>query len=363
MPTVAHSENERLRLVFALSPLPVAFSPLGAALLSLVLRPHAPVRTLVVWNVGLVLLSAGRLVLAGAFRRTTEPTPARWALAFLGSMSLVALWWGVGVALLLPALPFEARVVAFAFVTLMSGGAAASYAAYPRAVVCSVPALAVPSTVVFACSGELRGEVLALASVLALVAAMRSAALLQRFFTRAQALELELQHEKEKAERLARLDMLTAMPNRRAFHELGGEVLARAERLERPLSVVMLDVDHFKRINDRFGHATGDVALQVLADVLRSLHRASDVCGRLGGEEFALVLPDTRREAALALGERLRSALAGCTLRHRGVAVPMTVSVGVVERARHEPFGPLLARADAALYEAKRAGRNRVVAA
>jgi two-component system cell cycle response regulator len=161
-------------------------------------------------------------------------------------------------------------------------------------------------------------------------------------------------------ERLAVRDELTGLFNYRHFQgRLKGEV-QRAQRYQRPLSLTVLDADDFKAINDTWGHAEGDRALTGIARLLTEKTRMTDTCFRYGGEEFVVLLPETQRDQALAVAERVRQAIEQAELtRNRRV----TVSAGVAEFRPAEDAETLLRRADSALYEAKRAGRNRVAVA
>ncbi len=164
--------------------------------------------------------------------------------------------------------------------------------------------------------------------------------------------------------RLATTDPLTGILNRHSFLERGQSEIARARRTGRPTSVLMLDADHFKRINDSFGHAGGDATLQALTRTMGSLIRSTDLLGRLGGEEFSILMPATSQEDAARLAERLREAIAALTLRHGGREIQITASIGVAGAAAGEAdLTRLLREADQALYAAKEAGRNRVAAA
>jgi diguanylate cyclase (GGDEF)-like protein len=163
-------------------------------------------------------------------------------------------------------------------------------------------------------------------------------------------------------EHLSRVDALTGLGNRRAFDEALTMELARARRTGRPLSLVMIDVDHFKVFNDRHGHLAGDEALAEVARVLSEAARAEDRAGRVGGEEFALLLPGADEASAGGIAERVRQAVQA----NRGRFGPLTVSLGVAgwDAERHGDDGAgLRAAADARLYAAKAGGRNRVVAA
>jgi diguanylate cyclase (GGDEF)-like protein len=159
----------------------------------------------------------------------------------------------------------------------------------------------------------------------------------------------------------ALVDSLTGVANRRAFLQRGEAELKRQTANPQPLAVMLLDLDNFKSINDRFGHAVGDRVLKIFAEVTSGCLRHIDLFGRLGGEEFAAVLRDTSRERALAVAEQIRVGFADATRNVDGAAIVATVSIGVVvsyEAVLDLPA--LLAQADHALYRAKDSGRNRV---
>jgi diguanylate cyclase (GGDEF)-like protein len=158
----------------------------------------------------------------------------------------------------------------------------------------------------------------------------------------------------------AQTDALTGLPNRRHFFELGQAVTAAAAGSV--LSVLLLDIDHFKSINDGFGHPVGDEVLRELANRCRGPLRGSDLMARIGGEEFAVLLPETRPAEAGEIAERLRLAVGAAPVATQGGPIAMTISLGgAMLSATGETFEALLKRADVALYEAKRGGRNRVV--
>ncbi len=170
-----------------------------------------------------------------------------------------------------------------------------------------------------------------------------------------QRLRIELDHA-------AQHDPLTGALNRRAFGALADRELSRADRHAQVLSAIMLDLDHFKQVNDAHGHAAGDAVLVAVADLIRTGLRLEDLLCRCGGEEFVAFLPNTSALQAERLAERLRETIARTPIRDAGVVLPVTVSIGVAER-RHGGQGweHLMAAADKALYRAKSEGRNRVV--
>ena len=173
---------------------------------------------------------------------------------------------------------------------------------------------------------------------------------------------------KERSERIHRtaatIDPLTEIFNRRALLDAGRRILGRLAWDKQPVSVLMFDLDHFKKINDRFGHAVGDRALQVFARTAAARLRATDIIGRLGGEEFAAILPGTSLLAAAVAAERVRSAFQETAVEIDGLPIGGTVSIGaaVTEDVQGD-IDALLAQADRALYAAKAAGRNRYVLA
>ena len=176
------------------------------------------------------------------------------------------------------------------------------------------------------------------------------------------AIALERAKATEQLHRMATIDMLTNIPNRRHFLSLGRHEITRVGRSGQPLSLCMIDLDGFKAINDTYGHAAGDEVLKRIAVVMGQCIRTVDVCGRLGGEEFALVLPETGLDGARQVAERLREDVARTRFDiGNGVEIGITVSVGVCQLGQNEPLDQILIRADKALYEAKRGGRDKVV--
>lgn len=160
---------------------------------------------------------------------------------------------------------------------------------------------------------------------------------------------------------LASIDGLTGINNRRHFLELGEKELERAQRYDHPVALMMMDIDHFKRVNDTYGHAAGDEVLKQLAATCAENIRGVDILGRLGGEEFAVVLPECGIEAAGHAAERLRQTLAKIEVPSEQGIISFTISIGVVARERGEGLTAALDRADKAMYAAKQGGRDRVV--
>jgi diguanylate cyclase (GGDEF)-like protein len=159
---------------------------------------------------------------------------------------------------------------------------------------------------------------------------------------------------------LAHTDALTGVYNRRYFFDLAEKVINQSVLQNQTFSMLMLDIDYFKDINDKFGHASGDQAIQQVAHICSKILREDDILGRLGGEEFALLLMNADLEAASAVAERLRQRVADTKVPVQTDYIRMTISIGVAETLAGESVHGVLKRADKALYTAKAKGRNRV---
>lgn len=162
------------------------------------------------------------------------------------------------------------------------------------------------------------------------------------------------------AELAARIDPLTQLENRRGLNEAATALMAAAERRQEPLSLAVMDIDHFKQINDRYGHRAGDLVIAEVAACVRHVTRINDHCARWGGEEFAILMPVADRQAAEEMAERVRRSVQEALVKGDFGVVRVTASFGVVQWRSPESLTDLVARADVALYQAKSMGRNRV---
>ncbi len=177
---------------------------------------------------------------------------------------------------------------------------------------------------------------------------------------------MDLKHktiEHERYRRLASTDSLTGAVNRRKFNKLAEHEMGRVLRYQRPLSLLMLDIDYFKRVNDNYGHVAGDEVLQVFYNACVEVARKTDIVARLGGEEFAVLMPETEQTAAVQVAERIRENIEQLHISTQTVEISITVSVGVAswQEGQFKQFNNMLSAADEALYTAKAQGRNQVV--
>lgn len=167
----------------------------------------------------------------------------------------------------------------------------------------------------------------------------------------------------EELEKLATTDALTQVWNRRHLMSLGEHEINRAKRYNRQLSLLMIDIDHFKKINDTYGHAIGDKVLKTLAQIIVKSMRSADQFGRFGGEEFIAFLPESDSKAAKLVAERIREILENLVISAPETDLKVTVSIGVATYQNDPTIETVIKRADDALYQAKNQGRNRVVVA
>lgn len=360
----AHIRAEEVRVVYQQAPPAQLISLVAAGVISWALWGVADRTRLILWMVVIGACVAGRIALGLAFRRrrpALEAMPS-WETAFVGSLAVVSLAWGLGGWFVMPRDSLVHQTIVYFYLMGMAGGAVATYSAHALASAVAICALMLPVTIAFALQNVLELRVLAAGGVLYLIAALRSVRSFGFFLRQTFQLSYELTEAFGRARELARTDDLTGLANRRAFVEIGTAALDQARRYDRALSLVMFDVDHFKVINDTHGHAAGDAVLRAVAAAVKRAARGADTAGRLGGEEFALLLPETDGAAAGALAERLRRDVAALAIRHEGAELRCTCSFGVAERDQAVlTLDALLSAADAALYLAKAQGRNSVV--
>ncbi len=171
--------------------------------------------------------------------------------------------------------------------------------------------------------------------------------------------EAKVAQEREHYRKLSEIDGLTEIYNRRTFDTTLAETVSLAQREHQPMALLMVDIDHFKEVNDTFGHETGDRVLQEMTHVIQSHLRPNDHLFRYGGEEFMIIIPGTGPQDIIPVAERLRAAVAACDF---SLNRPVTISMGIARMQDHDTPTRLVQRADRALYAAKRQGRNRVVA-
>lgn len=305
-------------------------------------------------RLGFILLALA-LLIASRLRQTWPFLPAAFIIAVMGAGAAIT----ARILLILPA-GFDRGLAAFAFFLV---GAAIIAPSLP--ILSLGLAILLASVNLVMLVGEVGGDILFNTNFFLIglsVLALTLGALMQHQQRRAFLLEREAEAARQELDRLATTDDLTGLANRRHFFALTTREIDRSQRYGHALSVLMLEVDHFKRINDRYGQEIGDEVLRRLGETLRGTLRDSDILARMGGEEFAILLPETKLIIAHEVAERLRAAAAEIRLPlARDLALSFTISIGVTQlNAAETGIRAPLKRADAALHAAKNKGRNRI---
>ncbi|GAB5346827.1 GGDEF domain-containing protein [Pseudomonas fluorescens] len=355
--------TDRLHQLFRQSFAAIFGSYLGAGMLCWLCWDrfdHTVMRT---WLVVLGLTSLLRLKMFMDWFRCANSlrTPARWERRYWVTLMLSAATWGIGALAVMPPDDRVSQVLVILFAVGMSVSAVSCYSAYRYMTLGSMSLVLLPSTLwlLFQPSPMQVGVAIAVLvfSTFVVSATRKLSDALEKAFR----LTRQMERAHTISTRAAQTDELTGLMNRRAFFEHAHLLYAQCRQHRQPLSALMLDMDHFKAINDTYGHQAGDQVLRQVGGVISASFRQADVYGRLGGEEFAVLLPNTTLETAQGIAEQLITAIAGLASEP---VQGLTASLGVATtRSPDQDLHSLMNSADKALYRAKAMGRNQVVVA
>ena len=355
--------SDRLQLLFRQSFL-ATFGSLGGALALSWLQYDLGNRGVIVpWLITLFLSGMVRLSLFWAYHRSApeDRTPARWEGVYWATLVFTAGTWGIGAVLLMSGDNLLSQVITLFFTIGMAGSAISAYSAYRSMTLAAVGLVLLPTSLWLLTEPGIEQQLLAISALAFSTFVVRATRELSDALQSLFRLRRELEVEHRIASNAARTDELTGLNNLRAFKEQADTVFAHIRRHGLPLCALMLDIDHFKQINDTHGHAAGDRVLQAVAQRIKTTLREADLCGRLGGEEFGVLLAGTDLHGALQTAEKLRLAIQAIVLPMNDTGLHVTISVGVAEAGEaSSDISTLLAQADAAMYHAKSSGRNRV---
>ena len=353
---------DKLRLLYN-QPLPaVMFVVLAAILYANILWEQADKHLLYIWLSVIAFSSILRIVLFVTYsnKKPIGNDVLKWEKPYFITLMISSVAWGFGPTLLSYDLSFLYQTITCFMLVGIAGSALSTYSAIRYVAVSALLVILLPTILFFLFSGENIKILVAAATLLFMMAGIRSSRINSNALHYSFMLTHALSRAKEEAEKLASIDMLTGINNRRAFTELAKAQVEYCKRHEHPVSAIIIDADHFKDINDTYGHASGDAALQHLSEIIQNLTRASDIIGRIGGEEFAVLLTSTNVKDATVVAEKLKNWIADNPVHIAEEYFSMTVSVGVASDDNYD-LEPLLSNADKAMYKAKEAGRNQVV--
>ncbi len=338
---------------------------MNLAILALVvagLSEEIPVKPLAIWYGLTAALAIPRLAAAYGFRHHRDRASVGfWSQALAVTLIASSASWGIGVVVFMPDLSPYRQMFLYAFVTGMSTGTALFYSAQRLGALFAVIAMLMPATVWLWLQAEPLARLIATGGLFVLVATARvvfaHGDLVRKYFGLVQ----ELQAARDDAERTARTDHLTGLANRRSFHEIAHYLIEQSRRHQRPMSLLLIDLDDFKSINDRHGHATGDETLCHVARALKKATRQVDVAGRIGGDEFAVLLPETSVREIERVVARLEGELELTPTELTNLKI--RCSMGAGELLPGEDLSDWMARVDQALYRSKAEGRSRLTVA
>lgn len=355
--------TDQLQLLFHQSSL-ATFGSVGGALalswLQLDLGNHSVIAP---WLITLCLAGTIRMVMFWAYSRSAPDhrTPARWEGVYWLTLVFMAGTWGIGALLLMSSDNLLSQVITLFFAVGMAGSAISAYSAYRYMPLVAVGLVLLPTTLWLLTESGNEQRLLALTTLTFSAFVVRATRELSGALQSLLRLRRELEIEHRIASTAARTDELTGLNNLRAFKEQADTLFTYTRRYGVPLCALLLDIDHFKQINDTHGHAAGDKVLQAVVRRIKTTLREADLCGRLGGEEFGVLLAGTDMYEAVQIAEKLRLAVQAIEVPINDTMVHVTISVGVAEAGSAcSDTSTLLAQADAAMYHAKSNGRNQV---
>lgn len=349
---------DKIRLLFHQSYQAVFSTIVVAGLWVTLLWQHASHSNLMIWLGLLAVATLGRILLFLQYQRhSTDTNVLKWIAPYTLTVLASALVWGLGTVWAMPSNSFLYQSITYVFLIGLAGAALSAYGVFRGMTIAIVCAVILPCTIFFLLSGERDQLVLGLSGIWFFLTTLRAVNVHNKSVEQSFLKGHQLEAAKRIAEQQARTDPLTGLNNRRAFTDMADTLLRLGLRDGRTSSIMLIDIDDFKRINDNHGHAMGDAALLHISRLLMETMRKSDVCGRHGGDEFAVLLSNTELNAAKATAEKLIQALVEQPLPAGGT-LPLTLSIGIASDAYDSET--LLQHADSAMYQAKRNGKNRI---
>lgn len=354
---------EKIRLLYQHSLIPVILSGVASFFLVAALWASADQRHLLIWLSATLFFACLRVLLITKFQREKpqEDDVLKWEKPYSISLMAVFLLWSVGLIWIMPRDNLTAVFILNTFSIGLAGAAISWYSPLRYLQIATISLALIPMIIVLLTLGRPEALWVGVAACCMYVSCMITSMLLQKTFNGNLELAYDLQAAKKHAESLASTDSLTGLNTRRAFFDKAESLFAYCKRNNQPISTLMLDIDHFKKINDSFGHAAGDVALRNLAQLLKNNLRESDLSCRFGGEEFAVLLPNTNVEEATEMANLIKKMMATTIIALADEnALSLTASFGVAEHGT--TVEDLLNNADKAMYLAKNNGRNYVMA-
>lgn len=355
------AKQDKLNFLFQQSAPAVYFSIFAASLLLTILWSQVNTKILLIWLGVLLFSSLLRLVLFYKYRKLSINIKLinLWEKLYFFSLTFSVLTWGIGCSFFLPLVSVESQFIIYFYLMALAGGAISVYSAFRPLVLITTYSLLLPSSLWFLYIGDKTHLLTGVGCMLFLLANLRSTKILSETLDNSFILSYKLLKAKKQADILARKDFLTGLNNRFSFNDMSELQIKYCHRHSIQGAMIIMDVDFFKAINDTKGHHAGDEALKQISKVLVNSIRAADICGRIGGEEFAIFLPKTDAENALNVANKIKIRIASLVLNYQNEEFTVTASFGVYSKI--DSLEKMLMYADTAMYEAKNTGRNKVI--
>jgi len=359
---------EKLALLYRQSYPAIFVSLFSCLLLSAILWPVQQKEVLISWILILSLTTVVRIIL---FIRYYNIKPQGedilgWEKPYFISLFLSSITWGIGAVYIMPIDSQVHQVLIYYFLIGMCGGAISVYSTHGVMSLVTITCLLLPVTAWFLLQHNLLPVGAALGAIIFYISVLRAGKILSSALDHSLSLAhelknltLELSIAKEKAETMALVDELTNLNNRRAFYEKGKVLVDDSQRNNENLSIILMDIDDFKKVNDTLGHAAGDAVLVQVGSRLKQSTRNADLCARIGGEEFGIIVKTSGTSGTVHLAEKLRKEISETPFIFNNKDISLSASFGVAEGK--SDLDTLFNRADTAMYKAKEEGRNRVV--
>ena len=359
---------EKLALLYHQSYPAIFASLFSCLLLSVILWPVQQKEVLISWVLILSLTTVARIIL---FIRYYNIKPQGedilvWEKPYFISLFLSSITWGIGAVYIMPIDSQVHQILIYYFLIGMCGGAISVYSAHGVMTLVTITCLLLPVTAWFLLQHNLLPVGAALGAIIFYISVLRAGKILSSALDHSLSLAhelknltLELSIAKEKAEAMALIDELSNLNNRRAFYEKGKVLVDDCQRNNENLSIILMDIDDFKKINDTLGHAAGDAVLVQVGSRLKQSTRNADLCARVGGEEFGILVKTSGISGTVHLAEKLRKEISETPFIFNNKDISLSASFGVAEGK--SDLDTLFNRADTAMYKAKQEGRNRVV--
>ncbi len=358
-----HIHIEKIKLLYLHSLIPVVLSGVAGFFLVASLWSSANHQHLLIWLAITMTFALVRIFLISKFQRKKPQGDAvlKWEKPYAISLMVVFLSWSAGLIWIMPRDNLSAVFILNTFSIGLAGAAISWYSPLRYLQMATISLALIPMIIILLTLGHEETFWVGIAACCMYVSCMITSVLLQKTFNGNLELAYDLDIAKKHAEDMASTDALTGLNNRRAFFDKASLLFAYCKRNQEPISALMLDIDHFKKINDSYGHAAGDIALRNLARLIKTNLRDSDLPCRFGGEEFAVLLPNTTALEAVEMANMLRKMMMTTIIALADEnALSLTASFGISDDGT--TVEDLLNNADKAMYLAKNSGRNHVMA-